>query len=209
MLNKHFEAPVQVLAGLLLVLDRIKGEGMKPTGRIFKVILAMLLVGSVVVNNTVAFGGGSRNLSGEKEKPKETTKTLAWGTRIERNSLNPELEISNIIIFQSGYGQLFFTDKSETGGKKSRPKRSPVKYPVVRGPWGIDRNAFAIDQQYQGTPLQHTGLKYLKLFLIANIIRTPDIAGARNDLIPRPFNDWGIKMKMSDSSIGISLNHDW
>lgn len=133
---------------------------------------------------------------------------LSWGSILDRNALDPERELPNIVIFQSRYGQLSWTDTSGAGEKK--PKPSTIRYPVVHGPWGVDRNAFAINQQYQGSTLQHASFKYLKLFLIANIIRTPDISRLSNDLIPGPFNNnWGIQMKMSDSSIGVSLNHSW
>jgi hypothetical protein len=161
-------------------------------------------------NRTVNISMGRK--AGLKEKPKETTKTLSWGTAIDKSYLSEALEIPNFIVLLCGYDWLAYSDESAGGEKTCSTNLSSFRYPIVHGHWEIDRDAFAMkqfNQPYQGRPLQSASLNYLKLLFIDNVIRRPAIVRVRNYLVPHPINGWQIQSKASYSSIGIHLKHSW
>jgi hypothetical protein len=124
-------------------------------------------------NRTVNISMGSKALL--NEKPEETAQTLSWETGTGKSYLIPALEIPGFILLLNGYDRLAYPNEM-TGEKKTyNTNWSTFRNHVVHGPWGIDQDAFAMNQfnhPYQGSMYhgfaRSAGLNYWESLLYDN-----------------------------------------
>lgn len=151
--------------------------------RAFRVILAVLLVsvGISVAGWAFAQEGGSPDfVKSDKallmEKPVKKTKVLNWETGEGKSYLIPALEIPAFLLLLNGYDRLAYPNDMEDGKKVYDTTLSSFWDHVTRGPWGIDRDAFSMNQfahPYQGSMYQgfarSAGLNYWESLLYTNV----------------------------------------
>lgn len=112
---------------------------MKYARKIFRTILAVLLMGVVISAGSRAFAevGGisdsvndlSMNLSmgvnaWSKEKPAQTQQALSWETSAGKSYLIPALEIPAFLLLLNGYDRLAYPNSVEPDGKKLTTRTS-------------------------------------------------------------------------------------
>ena len=170
---------------------------MKSARKTCKAILAMLLVGVIISAGSWAFaqeGGISDSVkdvssnqgiqtinisTGEKalkEKPGEKSQTLSWETGTGKSYLIPALEIPAFLLLLNGYDRLAYPNDMENGKKVYDTNLSTFWDHAVHGPWGIDQDAFSMNQfahPYQGSMYQgfarSAGLNYWESLLYTNV----------------------------------------
>ena len=111
-----------------------------------------------------------------KEKPMQTTQTLSWETGTGKSYLIPALEIPAFLLLLNGYDRLAYPNDVEGGEKVYDTNLSTFWDHVVHGPWGVDQDAFAMNQfahPYQGS-IYHgfarsAGLNYWESLLYTNV----------------------------------------
>ena len=111
-----------------------------------------------------------------KEKPEQTTRTLSWETGAGKSYLIPALEIPAFLFLLNGYDRLAYPNSIEPDGKKTyNTNLSTFWDHVVHGPWGVDTDAFNVNQfmhPYQGSMYhgfaQSAGLNYWESLLYTN-----------------------------------------
>ncbi|MBN1665392.1 MAG: DUF3943 domain-containing protein [Deltaproteobacteria bacterium] len=155
---------------------------MKGGGKTFKAILTLLLVWLVVSVGSEAFAQGSSLLGSTKdeewltEKSVQKEKTLSWETGAGKSYLIPALEIPAFLVLLNGYDRLAYPNDVENGEKVYSTSLSTFRKHVFHGPWGIDEDAFAMNQfahPYQGS-IYHgfarsAGLNYWEALLYDNV----------------------------------------
>ena len=178
----------------------LKGEKhIKRARRIFKTILAALLVGLVTFLSTWAFAQGD-DISGSikdvsnnegiqtvnisidgkaqlKEKPGETQQSLSWETGAGKSYLIPALEIPAFLVLLNVYDRFAYSNSIEPDGKKTYDTNLSTFWDhVVHGPWVVDTDSFAMNQfnhPYQGSMYQgfarSAGLNYWESLLYTNV----------------------------------------
>jgi hypothetical protein len=111
-----------------------------------------------------------------KEKPEEKTQTLSWETGAGKSYLIPALEIPAFILLLNGYDRLAYPNDVEGGKKVYDTNLSTFWDHAVNGPWGVDQDAFAMNQfahPYQGSIYygfaRSAGLSYWESLLYTNI----------------------------------------
>jgi hypothetical protein len=111
-----------------------------------------------------------------KEKPVETTQTLSWETGAGKSYLVPALEIPAFLLLLNGFDRLAFPNDVEGGKKVYDTNLSTFWDHVVHGPWGVDQDAFAMNQfahPYQGAMYhgfaRSAGLNYWESLLYDNV----------------------------------------
>jgi len=151
--------------------------------RTFRVIITMLLVGIGISAAGWAFaqeGGSPDFVSSDKalllEKPMVKTKVLNWETGEGKSYLIPALEIPAFLLLLNGYDRLAYPNDMEDGKKVYETTPSTFWDHLVHGPWGVDRDAFAMNQfnhPYQGSLYQgfarSAGLNYWESLLYTNV----------------------------------------
>jgi hypothetical protein len=165
---------------------------MKCARRTFETFLAVLLVGVVISAGSRAFAqeGGipdsvndlSKNLSMAgnawlKENPAQTQQTLSWETGAGKSYLIPALEIPAFILLLNGYDRLAYPNSIEPDGKKTYDSTFSTFWDnAVRGSWGVDTDAFNVNQfmhPYQGSMYygfaRSAGLNYWESLLYTNV----------------------------------------
>ena len=108
----------------------------------------------------------------------ETSKTiLSWETGAGKSYLIPALEIPAFLVLLNGYARLAYPDSVEPDGKKTYDSNLSTFWDhVVHEQWGIDEDAFAVNQlghPYQGSMYhgfaRSTGLNYWQSLLYDNV----------------------------------------
>jgi hypothetical protein len=125
-------------------------------------------------NRTVNISMGGK--AGLKEKPMPTKQVLSWETGTGKSYLIPALEIPAFLILLNVYDRLAYPNDMEDGKKVYDTNLSTFWDHVVHGPWGIDQDAFAMNQfnhPYQGS-IYHgfarsAGLNYWESLLYTNV----------------------------------------
>jgi hypothetical protein len=103
-------------------------------------------------NRTVNIAMGEKG--GLKYKPEVPTPALNWDTGAGKSYLIPALEIPVFILALNGYSRLATPNEEEDGKKVYSVTLSSFRDHVFHGPWGFDRDAFAMNQlmhPYQGS----------------------------------------------------------
>ena len=111
-----------------------------------------------------------------KEKPVATIQALSWETGAGKSYLIPALEIPAFLLLLNGYDRLAYPNDVEGGKKVYDTNPSTFWDHVVHGPWGVDQDAFAMNQfahPYQGSMYhgfaRSAGLNYWESLLYDNI----------------------------------------
>ena len=112
--------------------------------------------------------------TGTSETPKQV---LSGETGVGKSYLIPALEIPAFLLLLNGYDRLAYSNSVEADGKKTYDSNLSTFWDhVVHGPWGIDEDAFAMNQfnhPYQGS-IYHgfarsAGLNYWESLLYDNV----------------------------------------
>ncbi len=111
-----------------------------------------------------------------KEKPEQTTRTLSWETGAGKSYLIPALEIPAFLFLLNGYDRLAYSNSVEPDGRKTYDTNLSTFWDhVVHGPWGVDTDAFNVNQfmhPYQGSMYhgfaRSAGLNYWESLLYTN-----------------------------------------
>ena len=112
-----------------------------------------------------------------KEKPVQTTQALSWETGAGKSYLIPALEIPAFLLLLNGYDRLAYPNSVEPDGKKTYNSNLSTFWDhVVHGPWGVDTDAFNVNQfmhPYQGSMYhgfaRSAGLNYWESLLYTNV----------------------------------------
>jgi hypothetical protein len=111
-----------------------------------------------------------------KEKSMQTTHTLSWETGADKSYLIPALEIPAFIVLLNAYDRHAFPNDMQEGKKIYDTSLSTFWDHVVHGPWGVDEDAFAMNQfghPYQGSIYygfaRSAGLNYWESLLYTNV----------------------------------------
>jgi hypothetical protein len=112
-----------------------------------------------------------------KEKPAKTTAPLSWETGAGKSYLIPALEIPAFLLLLNGYDRIAYPNTVEPSGEKTYSSNfSTFSNHVVHGPWGVDTDAFNVNQfmhPYQGSMYhgfaRSTGLNYWEALLYTNV----------------------------------------
>jgi hypothetical protein len=109
------------------------------------------------------------------EKPVQTTQTLSWETGAGKSYIIPALEIPAFLLLLNGYDRLAYPNDEEDGKKIFDSNLSTFWDHVVHGPWGVDEDAFAMNQfahPYQGSMYhgfaRSAGLNYWESLIYDN-----------------------------------------
>jgi hypothetical protein len=110
-----------------------------------------------------------------KDKPRAPTAVLSWETGAGKSYLIPALEIPGFILLLNAYDRLAYPNEMSGGKKTYDTNLSTFWDHVVHGPWGVDQDAFAMNQfnhPYQGSMYygfaRSAGLNYWESFLYTN-----------------------------------------
>ena len=112
-----------------------------------------------------------------KETPTKTTTALSWETGAGKSYLIPALEIPAFLLLLNGYDRLAYPNSVEPDGKKTYDSNLSTFWDhVVHGPWGVDTDAFNVNQfmhPYQGSMYygfaRSAGLNYWESLLYTNV----------------------------------------
>lgn len=169
-------------------------------GKTFKAIFSVLLAGVMLSLGGRALaqetgGPGSLNIADRqvlqqtvatdntngnrwlRETPAETKAGRTWFEGTGKSYLIPALEIPAFIIILNGYDRMAYPDERSGGGEKTYDTNLSTFWDhVVDGHWGIDQDAFAVNQfahPYQGSMYhgfaRSAGLSYWESFLYTNV----------------------------------------
>ena len=156
---------------------------MKHARKTFQAILTILFVGVMISVSSWTFaqeGGSPGSVKSDKalltEKTVETTKVLNWETGAGKSYLIPALEIPAFLLLLNVYDRLAYPNDMEDGKKVYDTNLSTFWDHVVHGPWGIDEDAFAMNQfahPYQGSMYhgfaRSAGLNYWESLFYDNV----------------------------------------
>jgi hypothetical protein len=112
--------------------------------------------------------------TGAPEAPKPV---LSWETGAGKSYLIPALEIPSLLLLLNGYDRLAYPNSVEPDGKKTYDSNLSTFWDhVVHEQWGIDEDAFAMNQlyhPYQGSMYhgfaRSAGLNYWESLLYDNV----------------------------------------
>ncbi|MDP2853758.1 MAG: DUF3943 domain-containing protein [Smithellaceae bacterium] len=151
--------------------------------RAFRAIIVALLVSVGISAASWALAqedGSPYSLKSDKtlltEKSRETTKGLNWETGEGKSYLIPALEIPAFLLLLNVYDRFAYPNDMEDGKKVYDSTLSTFWDHLIHGPWGIDQDAFAMNQfahPYQGSMYQgfarSAGLNYWESLLYTNL----------------------------------------
>lgn len=110
-----------------------------------------------------------------KVKPEGPTSALSWETRANKSYLIPALEIPGFILLLNGFDRLAFSNEMSGGKRTYDTNLETFRDHVFHGPWGVDTDAFAMNQfnhPYQGAMYygfaRSAGLNYWESLLYSN-----------------------------------------
>lgn len=149
----------------------------------FPIIIAMLIAGAMISWCTWVFAEGNSQPDSTKsgkvifaENPEKKTNNLNGETGAGKSYLIPALEIPAFLVLLNVYDRFAYPDDMEDGKKVYDTSISTFWDHLVHGPWGIDRDAFAINQfahPYQGSMYQgfarSAGLNYWEALVYTNV----------------------------------------
>ena len=112
--------------------------------------------------------------TGAPEAPKPV---LSWETGVGKSYLIPALEIPAFLLLLNGYDRLAYSNSVEPSGKKTYDSNLSTFWDhVVHEQWGVDEDAFAMNQfahPYQGSMYhgfaRSAGLNYWQSLLYDNV----------------------------------------
>ncbi len=117
--------------------------------------------------------GGKEWLKYDPDVPESA---MSWETGAGKSYLIPALEIPAFLLLLNGTNRLLYSDLEEDGVKVYDSTLSTFRDHVVDGPWGIDTDAFNINQfahPYQGSMYhgfgRSAGLNYWESALYTNL----------------------------------------
>jgi Domain of unknown function (DUF3943)/Carboxypeptidase regulatory-like domain len=117
--------------------------------------------------------GGKEWLAYDPEVPESA---MSWETGAGKSYLIPALEIPAFLLALNGYDRLAYSDLEENGVNVYDTDLSNFWDHVVEGPWGVDTDAFNINQfahPYQGSMYhgfaRSAGLNYWESLLYTNV----------------------------------------
>ena len=124
-------------------------------------------------NRTVNIAMGGK--AGLKIKSDVPSSALSWETGANKSYLIPALEIPGFILLLNGFDRLAFSNEMSGGKKTYDTNLETFRDHVFHGPWGIDTDAFAMNQfnhPYQGSIYygfaRSAGLSYWESLLYSN-----------------------------------------
>jgi hypothetical protein len=110
------------------------------------------------------------------EKSGKTTTNLNWETGEGKSYLIPALEIPAFLLLLNVYDRFAYPNDMEDGKKVYDSNLSTFWDHLIRGPWGVDRDPFTINQfahPYQGSMYQgfarSTGLNFWEALVYTNV----------------------------------------
>jgi len=141
-----------------------------------KAVLTALHVVIIIAVGISAFAEVDGISGPEKEKPEKTSKVLSWERGTGKSYLIPALEIPAFLLLLNGYDRLAYSKTMEGGKKVYNTNLSTFRDHIVHGPWGVDQDAFSMNQfahPYQGS-IYHgfarsAGLNYWESLLYTNV----------------------------------------
>ena len=109
--------------------------------------------------------------------PDDSTSAMSWETGAGKSYFIPAMEIPAFLFLLNGYNRLIgYPDLTENGVKVYDTNLSTFGDHVMKGPWGIDTDAFKINQfahPYQGSMYhgfaRSAGLTYWESLLYTNV----------------------------------------
>ena len=124
-------------------------------------------------NRTVNITMGGK--AGLKTKAEVPSSAMSWETGAGKSYLIPALEVPGFILLLNAYDRLAYPNEM-SGGKKTYDTNLETFWDhVTHGPWGVDQDAFAMNQfnhPYQGSIYygfaRSAGLNYWESFLYSN-----------------------------------------
>jgi len=159
---------------------------MPSTGKTSRVIFMILHVSIIIAFSSMAFAreggisGPAKDLSDsqgiQEEKPEQAAQALSWETGAGKSYLIPALEIPAFLLLLNGYDRIAYPNAVEGGKKVYETNLSTFRDHLFRGHWGIDQDAFAMNQfghPYQGSMYhgfaRSAGLNYWESLLYTNM----------------------------------------
>lgn len=128
----------------------------------------------VTPNRTANISMGRKAWS--KYKPEASSSAISWETGAGKSYVIPAFEIPAFILLLNQYDRLAFPNLVEGGKKVYSTSLSTFWNHVVHGPWGVDQDAFAMNQfahPYSGSVYQgfarSAGLNYWESLLYTNV----------------------------------------
>ncbi|MCK9365090.1 MAG: DUF3943 domain-containing protein [Syntrophales bacterium] len=111
------------------------------------------------------------------ERRAETKQAISWDTGAGKSYLIPALEIPAFLFLLNGYDRLAYPNSVEPSGEKTYSVNlSTFRDHVLHGPWGVDTDAFNVNQfmhPYQGSMYhgfaRSAGLNYWESLLYTNV----------------------------------------
>jgi hypothetical protein len=110
-----------------------------------------------------------------KYKPEVPSPALSWETGAGKSYLIPALEIPGFILLLNAYDRLAYPNEMSGGKKTYDTNLETFRDHVFHGPWGVDQDAFAMNQfnhPYQGSIYygfaRSAGLSYWESLLYSN-----------------------------------------
>ncbi|MBA3028622.1 MAG: DUF3943 domain-containing protein [Desulfobacteraceae bacterium] len=117
--------------------------------------------------------GGEEWLKYDPDVPESA---MSWETGAGKSYLIPAMEIPTFLLLLNGYNRLAYSNLEENGEKVYDSSWSTFRSHLFHGPWGIDTDAFNINQfahPYQGSMYQgfarSAGLNYWESLLYTNV----------------------------------------
>ncbi len=159
----------------ILTLGNYSLEASKPGYGYGKVTAPDLIeISDTIPNQTVdILLGGKEWLKYDPDVP---TSAMSWETGAGKSYLIPALEIPAFLLLLNGVDRLLYSDLEEDGEKVYDSNLSTFWDHVVDGPWGVDTDAFNINQfahPYQGSMYhgfgRSAGLTYWESALYTNV----------------------------------------
>lgn len=134
----------------------------------------LIELSDTIPNQTVNISmGGPQWLQYDPDVP---TSAMSWETGAGKSYLIPALEIPSFLLLLNGYDRLAYSDLEENGKKVYGTDLQTFWDHVVDGPWGVDTDAFNINQfahPYQGSMYhgfsRSAGLNFWESFLYTNV----------------------------------------
>ena len=170
-----------ILVALLVGLLTSAGGGTSAQGRDISGSVTSLPQTLDGLQQSERMATGTVNMAlNEESRPQkktlDTTEPLSWETGAGKSYLIPALEIPTFLLLLNGYDRLAYPNDVEGGKKVYNSTPSTFWDHVTHGPWGVDQDAFSINQfahPYQGSMYhgfaRSTGLNYWESLLYTNV----------------------------------------
>ncbi len=131
-------------------------------------------ISDTIPKQTVNFSMGGREWP--LYNPDDPSSAMSWETGVGKSYLIPAMEIPAFLFLLNGYDRLAYPNLTENGVKVYDTNLSTFRDHVVDGKWGVDTDAFGINQfahPYQGSMYhgfaRSAGLSYWESLLYTNV----------------------------------------